>query len=451
MMREIDISTLTLEQYFRLIEENLAPGMANDEFRGTIEKDIEDMTIAETSDYPYYVDYAKTDAYYDLPPLLPYFKPIQPYTKHKNESSKEELEEEIRYMSDGELVISEQDTSDNTDAPNLEPHDKGINDTVKEDERPSKELPCQLPPKELSLGIFALPCIIGSFNLYAMAHLGTCVNLMPNSVFIYLKMTDLRKIDMLVGMANMTQQAPLGTLENDQVKIDKFIFPCNFVVIDMPGVLGEMMILGRPFLTTIHAQIDVFNGEISFGIGEDRVKFDVNRNYHRSNVTLEKVYMVTSSHEKESFNPLEMKNDLFSYESPALQGTSKGLTYRLPDNERIALRWHADYAMKFANLYSRIFDKYRRVFNNELEQLSNEYILRIGKKRYVLDDVREKCKQKHGGTTYAWHDEGHEEEELWKSGIEQTEYEPPMEEKWSQFDRMIRDELGVVGSAQGAT
>ncbi|GKE25121.1 hypothetical protein Tco_1436633, partial [Tanacetum coccineum] len=51
MMGGIDISTLTLEQYFRLIEENPAPSMVNDEFRGTMEKDIEDMTITEYMEY----------------------------------------------------------------------------------------------------------------------------------------------------------------------------------------------------------------------------------------------------------------------------------------------------------------------------------------------------------------------------------------------------------------
>ncbi|GJR32092.1 putative reverse transcriptase domain-containing protein [Tanacetum coccineum] len=51
MMGGINISTLTLEQYFRLIEENQAPGMVNDEFGGTMEKDIKDMTIAEYMEY----------------------------------------------------------------------------------------------------------------------------------------------------------------------------------------------------------------------------------------------------------------------------------------------------------------------------------------------------------------------------------------------------------------
>nr|GFA17734.1 hypothetical protein [Tanacetum cinerariifolium] len=72
----------------------------------------------------------------------------------------------------------------------------------------------------------------------------------------------------------MIQQEPLGTVENVLVMIDKFVFLCDFAVIDMPGILGEMVILCKPFLVTIHAQIDVFNGEISFGIGKNRVKFE---------------------------------------------------------------------------------------------------------------------------------------------------------------------------------
>ncbi|GJW20884.1 hypothetical protein Tco_0031506 [Tanacetum coccineum] len=226
---------------------------------------------------------------------------------------------------------------------------------------------------------------------------------------------------------------------------------------------------------------------------------------------------------KESFNPLEIEDDLFSYESPAclqfeqntrihtnsdietidspsnMQETSERLvriaelpTF-IPDFSFFsgyeAVLWksfdvEADYAKMFANPYSRRFDKYRQIFINEVEQLSNEYELKIGKKGYVLDDVWEKCEQNHGGTTYAWHDKGHEEEELWKCGIEKAEYAPPIvnietfkvkrysftggrificitkqfddtlplgRANWSQFARMIRKELVTDKSTQGAT
>ncbi|GJV83792.1 hypothetical protein Tco_1523690 [Tanacetum coccineum] len=75
--------------------------------------------------------------------------------------------------------------------------------------------------------------------------------------------------------------------------------------------------------------------------------------------------------------------------------------------------------------YSRSLDEYKAVFDNEIEQLANEYELRIGKNGYVLDDIWEKCKQFHEGTLYSWHDDGFEEEERWESGLNEKYYDPP--------------------------
>ncbi|GJX50663.1 hypothetical protein Tco_0277508 [Tanacetum coccineum] len=62
----------------------------------------------------------------------------------------------------------------------------------------SKDLQCQLPPKELNPGNFTLPCTIGSLNFYAMADLGANVNVIPKSIFENLKLARLKKTDMLV-------------------------------------------------------------------------------------------------------------------------------------------------------------------------------------------------------------------------------------------------------------
>ncbi|GKD94678.1 hypothetical protein Tco_1374515 [Tanacetum coccineum] len=79
------------------------------------------------------------------------------------------------------------------------------------------------------------------------------------------------------------------------------------------------------------------------------------------------------------------------------------------DREFIFNEWILDsydveeeYARENGDSYSRRFDKYNRVFNNEIEHLS------IGKKGYVLDDVWEKCQQNYKKTNEAWHDEGYE-------------------------------------------
>ncbi|GJT77032.1 hypothetical protein Tco_1043757 [Tanacetum coccineum] len=82
-------------------------------------------------------------------------------------------------------------------------------------------------------------------------------------------------------------------------------------------------------------------------------------------------------------------------------------------------------AREIGDPYSRRLDEYNRVFKNEIEHLSNEYILRIGKKGYILDDVWEKCQQNYKKTNEAWHDEAYEEDEMWRIGNGKTNYDPP--------------------------
>ncbi|GJR50275.1 hypothetical protein Tco_1400796 [Tanacetum coccineum] len=60
------------------------------------------------------------------------------------------------------------------------------------------------------------------------------------------------------------------------------------------------MILGRPLLATIHAEIDVFSKEISLEIGDDMVTFDMDKKIHNFMTHVGKVYMVNSIHNDES-------------------------------------------------------------------------------------------------------------------------------------------------------
>ncbi|GJV71041.1 retrovirus-related pol polyprotein from transposon TNT 1-94 [Tanacetum coccineum] len=119
------------------------------------------------------------------------------------------------------------------------------------EERTTKVLQCKLPPKEQNPRNFTLPSTIGDFSFYAMVDLRASVNVMPRGIFEFLKLTNLRKTNMLIEMADITKKAPLGVVENILVGIDKFLFPSDFII------------LGRLFLATIHAKIHVFNREIS--------------------------------------------------------------------------------------------------------------------------------------------------------------------------------------------
>ncbi|GJW87686.1 reverse transcriptase domain-containing protein [Tanacetum coccineum] len=149
-------------------------------------------------------------------------------------------------------------------------HEVSFIDEQEDDNLLFEGLPCQLPPKEINPGSFTLPCTIGSLDFYVMADLGASINVMPKSMFEHLKLANLKETNMLVEMADMTKKVPLGVIENILVKFDKFLFSLDFMIIDMLKTSNETMILGRPFLATIHAEINVLNKDISLGIGDDK-------------------------------------------------------------------------------------------------------------------------------------------------------------------------------------
>ena len=64
-------------------------------------------------------------------------------------------------------------------------------------------------------------------------------------------------------------------IEDVLVKVHKFIFPADFIVLDMEADKEIPIILGRPFLATSRALIDVQMGELKLRVQEDEVKFNV--------------------------------------------------------------------------------------------------------------------------------------------------------------------------------
>nr|GEV19850.1 hypothetical protein [Tanacetum cinerariifolium] len=67
---------------------------------------------------------------------------------------------------------------------------------------------------------------------------------------------------MVLELADRTISKPTGVGENVFVKVGKFYFPANFIVLDFVADPRVPLILGRPFLSTAHALTDVYKGEI---------------------------------------------------------------------------------------------------------------------------------------------------------------------------------------------
>nr|GFA55216.1 reverse transcriptase domain-containing protein [Tanacetum cinerariifolium] len=99
-------------------------------------------------------------------------------------------------------------------------------------------------------------------NCLALADLGASINLMSLLIWKKLKLPTLKDTKMVLELADRTISKPMGVAENVFVKVGKFYFPADFVVLDFIADPRVPLILGRPFLSTAHALIDVYEGEI---------------------------------------------------------------------------------------------------------------------------------------------------------------------------------------------
>nr|GEU32471.1 reverse transcriptase domain-containing protein [Tanacetum cinerariifolium] len=95
-------------------------------------------------------------------------------------------------------------------------------------------------------------------NCLALADLGASINLMPLSIWKKLRLPTLNDMKMVLELADRTISKPTGVAENVFVKVGKFYFLADFVILDFVADPRVPLILGRPFLSTAHALIDVY-------------------------------------------------------------------------------------------------------------------------------------------------------------------------------------------------
>nr|GFA83358.1 reverse transcriptase domain-containing protein [Tanacetum cinerariifolium] len=121
----------------------------------------------------------------------------------------------------------------------------------------------KLPEKLGDPGRFLIPCDFSKFdNCLGQADLGASINLMPLSIWKKLKLPTLNDTKMVLELADRTISKPTGVAENVFVKVGKLYFPADFVVLDFIVDPRVSLILGRPFLSTTHAIINVHEREI---------------------------------------------------------------------------------------------------------------------------------------------------------------------------------------------
>lgn len=142
-------------------------------------------------------------------------------------------------------------------------------------------------------GSFTLPYSIGCLLVKnALADLGASINLRPYSMFLKLGYSGLKKTRMNIQLADRSVKYPLGICENVLVKVGKFKFPVDFVILETEEDDLVPIILGRPFLSTARAVIDVHGGKLTLRVGTNSLTFDIKDTMHLSIEAANQLYFI---------------------------------------------------------------------------------------------------------------------------------------------------------------
>ncbi|GJT79635.1 reverse transcriptase domain-containing protein [Tanacetum coccineum] len=138
----------------------------------------------------------------------------------------------------------------------------------------------KLPKKLGDPGRFLIPCEFSGINTCnALADLGASINLMPYSVWKDLSLPELTPTCMTLELADRSITEPIGIAKDVRLMVGKFQFPADFVVVDFEPDPRVPLILGRSFLKTSRALIDVYEGEITLRVGKEAITFEQTSRY----------------------------------------------------------------------------------------------------------------------------------------------------------------------------
>ncbi|GJY22340.1 ribonuclease H-like domain-containing protein [Tanacetum coccineum] len=166
-----------------------------------------------------------------------------------------------------------------------------------------------LPQKEKNPGSFTLPCFIHNICFdKSLVNLGVNLSVMLFSTYTNLGLGILSHTRLTIELADRTIKQPRGIAENVLVRIGKFIFLIDFIILDIPKDDDVPLILGLPFLSTAHSRIDVFKRKITLRFGEEKLVF---KSIKPATSIIKRVFVIKSLDSKtkligegdESFDP----------------------------------------------------------------------------------------------------------------------------------------------------
>ncbi|GJR94251.1 putative reverse transcriptase domain-containing protein [Tanacetum coccineum] len=203
-----------------------------------------------------------------------------------------------------------------------------------------------------------LPCFIHNVCFgKALVDLGASVSVMPFSTYTNLGLGILSHTRLTIELADRTIKQPRDIAKNVLVRIGKFIFPKDFIILDIPKHNDVPLILGRPFLYTAHSKIDVYKRKFTLGGEEEKLVF---KSIKPATSIIRRVFMLKDLDSKtkligennESFNPLyDNYIELNDLDTPLEPKTNQGVNFEPtfvnePDNVKTSFKCY--YKMNFS-------------------------------------------------------------------------------------------------------
>ncbi|GJV14012.1 reverse transcriptase domain-containing protein [Tanacetum coccineum] len=133
------------------------------------------------------------------------------------------------------------------------------------------------PPVVQGLKTCNALCRVSAQGNYTLADLGASINLMPYSVWKDLSLPELTPPCMTLDLADRSITKPIGIAKDVHLMVGKFQFLADFVVVDFEPDPRVPLILGRSFLKTSRALIDVYEGEITLRVGKEVITFNLDQ------------------------------------------------------------------------------------------------------------------------------------------------------------------------------
>lgn len=125
-------------------------------------------------------------------------------------------------------------------------------------------------------GKFTIACTTGGVKIPRASYdLGSSINVIPLNKVKELNLGEIIKSNTTLTLAGLYVTHPLGILQDMLVHVDGLVFPADFMVIKMKGDLGGSVILGRPFLGTGKALIDVETNDLVLKFNKQKVMINV--------------------------------------------------------------------------------------------------------------------------------------------------------------------------------